>query len=81
MVAGCGPARRCGCGAKAADIDSEQMIIRIVQSKGPQGPARDAAGRRSSSCCGNGGRRARTEAPASRRNNAGCFPVAMSIGL
>ena len=32
MVAGCGPARWCGC--EASDIDSEQMIIRIVQSKG-----------------------------------------------
>ena len=29
---------------RAGDIDSGQMIIRIVQSKGPQGPARDAAG-------------------------------------
>src|SRR6516225_1414183 len=32
MVAGCGPARWCG--LRAGNIDSEQMIIRIVQSKG-----------------------------------------------
>src|SRR6516225_6525735 len=32
MVAGCGPARWCG--LRAGNIDREQMIIRIVQSKG-----------------------------------------------
>ncbi len=31
MVAGCGPARQVR--LRASDIDSEQMIIRIVQSK------------------------------------------------
>jgi len=30
---------------KAGDIDSAQMIIRVVQSKGPQGPACHAAAR------------------------------------
>ena len=32
MVAGCGPVRWCGC--ERASIHSQQMIIRIVQSKG-----------------------------------------------
>jgi len=41
MVAGCGPARWCW--LRAGDIDSEQKIIRIVQSEGTERPARDAA--------------------------------------
>ena len=65
---------------RAGDIDSEQMIIRIVQSKGRKDrhvmlPAE------SSTCCGNGGRRGRPSTTRCRaRNNAGCFPVAESIG-
>jgi len=65
---------------RAGDIDSEQMIIRIVQSKGLKDrhvmlPAE------SSTCCGNGGRRGRPRmTPASCWNNVGCFPVAVNVG-
>ena len=78
----------CGCGLRAGelvrlragDIDSAQMIIRIVQSKGRKDrnvmlPAE------SSTCCGNGGRCDRPGmTPISRRNSAGCFPVAVDTG-
>ena len=66
---------------RAADIDSEQMIIRIVQSKGRK-DRHVMLPRRSLTCCGNGGRHARPrKTPASRQNNAGCFPVAVIISL
>jgi len=64
---------------RAGDIDSEQMIIRIVQSKGRKDrhvmlPAK------SSICCGNGGRRGRTHpTTASRPNTTGCFQAAVNI--
>ena len=73
---------------RAGDIDSEQMIIRIVQSKVSRacprergGPARDAAGRapRPVAAMVEGRGRPRMT-PASRRNNVGCFPVAVTVG-
>ena len=76
-----------GCGLRASevarlrvcDIDSEQMIIRVVQSKGRK-DRNVMLPPRSSTCCGNGGRRGRNGVtPASRRNDAGCFPVAPVI--
>jgi integrase/recombinase XerD len=76
-----------GCGLRAAevvrlwacDIDSTQMIIRVVQSKGRKD--RYVCYRpRSSTCCGNGGRRGRDRmTSALSRNSAGCFPAAIVI--
>ena len=68
---------------RASDIDSEQMIIRIVQSKGVASdrhvmlPAEVLELLRQ-------WWKARLDRARRRRrarNNAGCFPVAMSIGL
>ena len=62
---------------RAGDIDSEQMIIRIGKLKGRKDrhvmlPAEVLE------LFGNGERRARpSKTSASRRNNAGCFPVAI----
>ena len=67
---------------RAGDIDSAQMIIRIVQGKGrkslpsrKRGIAMSCCRPRCSRCCGNGGRRGR---PATmqgcRRRSAGCSP-------
>ncbi len=74
-----------GCGLRASEvarlqvcgIDSEQMIIRVVQSKGRKDRNVMLPPPRSSACCGKGGRRGRNGVtPASRRNDAGCFPIA-----
>ena len=73
---------------RAGDIDSEQMIIRIVQSKVSRacpresgGPARDAAGRGPRPVAAMVERRGRPRmTPASRRNTVGCFPVAVNLG-
>ena len=64
---------------RAGDIDSEQVIIRVVQSKG----RKDRYVMLSASTdCGNGGRSGRPRmAPASRRNAAGYFEVAVIINL
>ena len=78
--AGCGPARVVR--LRASDIDSEQMIIRIVQSKGRKDrhvmlPAEVLELLRQ-------WWKARLDRAAGRRRRAGtthgCFPVAMSIG-
>ena len=68
---------------RASDIDSEQMIIRIVQSKGRKDRHVMLCWREVLELLRQWWKaRARpSKTPASRRNNAGCFPVAMSIGL
>jgi integrase len=64
---------------RVCDIDSAQMIIRVVQSKGHKDryvmlpPS-------SSACCGNGGRCDRNGmTSALLRNSVGCFPAVTVI--
>src|SRR6201993_4458793 len=67
---------------RAGDIDSAQMIIRIVQGKGrkslpsrKRGIATSCCRPRCSRCCGNGGRRGRPATmPGWRRRSAGYSP-------
>ena len=77
-----------GCGLRSSevvrlrvgDIDREQKIIRIVQSKGRK-DRYVMLPRRSWFCCGDGGRRGRAlMTPALPRSSAGCFQVAVTIG-
>ena len=67
---------------RASDIDSEQMIIRIVQSKGRKDrhvmlPAEVLELLRQWWKA----RPTAYDAVAARQNNAGCFPVAVIISL
>jgi len=64
---------------RAGDIDSEQMIIRVVQSRAVK-DRHVMLRRRSSTCCGDGGRRGRPSVTlAFVQSNVGCFPVALII--
>ena len=64
---------------RAGDIDSTQMIIRVVQSKGRK-DRNVMLPPEFSTCCGNGGRRGRDGmTSALSRNSVGCFRAAIVI--